>query len=205
MFSFSLLLRDVLVTEVCVFLLPFVTRCSCYRGVCFPSPFCYEMFLLPRCVFSFSLLLRDVLVTELYFPIQVIEQLNSRFLPSAVVIKKRIESLIEREYLARSNEDRFVVVVIFSSNSYVFSDYPHCCYKTCRRWFLVKLTENLENSGNVVKFQGYSMKLLVLTAFELSFNYNVLNMLLEPILVFGHGDVNIMFCAKRNIFSKLDS
>lgn len=44
----------------------------------------------------------NVLVTE------VIEQLKARFIPSPVVIKKRIESLIEREYLARSTEDRKV-------------------------------------------------------------------------------------------------
>lgn len=41
----------------------------------------------------------NLLVTE------VTNQLKSRFLPSPVVIKKRIESLIEREYLARANED----------------------------------------------------------------------------------------------------
>ena len=33
--------------------------------------------------------------------------LKPRFLPSPVVIKKRIEGLIEREYLARSQEDRY--------------------------------------------------------------------------------------------------
>ncbi|KAH9488997.1 Cullin-3A [Bulinus truncatus] len=34
------------------------------------------------------------------------EMLKPRFLPSPVVIKKRIEGLIEREYLARAPEDR---------------------------------------------------------------------------------------------------
>jgi len=39
---------------------------------------------------------------------EVIEQLKSRFVPNPVIIKKRIEGLIEREYLARSSEDRKV-------------------------------------------------------------------------------------------------
>jgi len=38
----------------------------------------------------------------------VTSQLKSRFLPSPVFIKKRIEGLIEREYLQRSPEDRKV-------------------------------------------------------------------------------------------------
>jgi cullin 3 len=41
----------------------------------------------------------NLLVTE------VTNQLKSRFLPSPLVIKKRIESLIDRDYLARSTED----------------------------------------------------------------------------------------------------
>jgi cullin 3 len=48
----------------------------------------------------------NVLVTE------VTEQLKSRFLPSPVIIKKRIENLIDREYLARTNEDRKVYTYV---------------------------------------------------------------------------------------------
>ncbi|XP_053404308.1 cullin-3-like [Mercenaria mercenaria] len=48
----------------------------------------------------------NVLVTE------CTEQLKSRFLPSPVVIKKRIEGLIEREYLARTPEDRKVYTYV---------------------------------------------------------------------------------------------
>jgi len=48
----------------------------------------------------------NVLVTE------CTEQLKSRFLPSPVVIKKRIEGLIEREYLARTAEDRKVYTYV---------------------------------------------------------------------------------------------
>ncbi|UYV65058.1 CUL3 [Cordylochernes scorpioides] len=39
---------------------------------------------------------------------EVTEQLRPRFVPSPMVIKKRIEGLIEREYLARAPEDRRV-------------------------------------------------------------------------------------------------
>lgn len=42
----------------------------------------------------------------------VTSQLKSRFLPSPVFIKKRIEGLIEREYLARTPEDRKVYVYL---------------------------------------------------------------------------------------------
>lgn len=37
---------------------------------------------------------------------EVTEQLRTRFMPSPVIIKKRIEALIEREYLARTDMDR---------------------------------------------------------------------------------------------------
>ena len=42
--------------------------------------------------------------------IKVTEQLKARFMPSPQVIKKRIEGLIEREYLARTPEDRLVAI-----------------------------------------------------------------------------------------------
>lgn len=48
----------------------------------------------------------NILVTE------VIEQLKPRFLPSPVVIKKRIEGLIEREYLDRKPEDRKIYTYV---------------------------------------------------------------------------------------------
>uniref|UniRef100_A0A673IP44 Cullin-3-like n=1 Tax=Sinocyclocheilus rhinocerous TaxID=307959 RepID=A0A673IP44_9TELE len=48
----------------------------------------------------------NVLVAE------VTQQLKVRFLPSPVVIKKRIEGLIEREYLARTPEDRKVYTYV---------------------------------------------------------------------------------------------
>ncbi|XP_035738748.1 cullin-3-like [Vespa mandarinia] len=48
----------------------------------------------------------NILVTE------VTEQLKGRFLPSPVIIKKRIEGLIEREYLARTTEDRKVYTYV---------------------------------------------------------------------------------------------
>jgi len=37
---------------------------------------------------------------------EVTKQLSSRFLPNPVIVKKRIESLIERDYLERSKIDR---------------------------------------------------------------------------------------------------
>eukprot|EP01133_Synstelium_polycarpum_P018802 gene18802-22488_t len=39
---------------------------------------------------------------------EVIKQLQSRFVPNPIIVKKRIESLIEREYLERSKQDRKV-------------------------------------------------------------------------------------------------
>nr|CAB3234718.1 cullin-3 [Phallusia mammillata] len=43
---------------------------------------------------------------------EVTSQLKHRFLPSPVIIKRRIESLIEREYLSRSNNDRKVYIYV---------------------------------------------------------------------------------------------
>ncbi len=43
---------------------------------------------------------------------EVVEQLVTRFQPSPVVIKKRIEGLIEREYIKRSDDDRKVYVYL---------------------------------------------------------------------------------------------
>ena len=59
----------------------------------------------------------NILVTE------VTNQLKSRFLPSPVVIKKRIESLIEREYLARANEDMLVVFNFINLSSLSFFNF----------------------------------------------------------------------------------
>ena len=42
--------------------------------------------------------------------IQCVQQLKNRFSPNPIIIKKRIESLIERDYLARSPEDRYVTL-----------------------------------------------------------------------------------------------
>jgi len=39
---------------------------------------------------------------------EVTHQLASRFMPNPLIVKKRIESLIEREYLERSASDRKV-------------------------------------------------------------------------------------------------
>jgi hypothetical protein len=51
---------------------------------------------------STRIIQHNVLISE------VANQLKTRFPPSLVVIKKRIECLIEREYLARAPDDRYV-------------------------------------------------------------------------------------------------
>ena len=40
------------------------------------------------------------------------DQLKSRFAPNPIVIKKRVESLIERDYLARAPEDRLGITFV---------------------------------------------------------------------------------------------
>ena len=42
----------------------------------------------------------NTLITE------CVDQLKNRFPPNAMIIKRRIESLIERDYLARAPDDR---------------------------------------------------------------------------------------------------
>lgn len=58
------------------------------------------------------MLLLSVLLFFFVCFVQVTQQLRARFLPSPVVIKKRIEGLIEREYLARTPEDRKVYTYV---------------------------------------------------------------------------------------------
>lgn len=58
------------------------------------------------------MLLLSVLLFFCVCFVQVTQQLRARFLPSPVVIKKRIEGLIEREYLARTPEDRKVYTYV---------------------------------------------------------------------------------------------
>jgi len=43
---------------------------------------------------------------------EVVEQLNKRFQPSPLIIKKRIEGLIEREYMKRSDNDRKLYIYL---------------------------------------------------------------------------------------------
>jgi len=43
---------------------------------------------------------------------EVVEQLSKRFQPSPLVIKKRIEGLIEREYMKRSDQDRKMYIYL---------------------------------------------------------------------------------------------
>merc|ERR1712150_146681 len=43
---------------------------------------------------------------------EVVEQLNKRFQPSPLIIKKRIEGLIEREYMKRAEHDRKLYIYL---------------------------------------------------------------------------------------------
>merc|ERR1711972_580513 len=43
---------------------------------------------------------------------EVVEQLNKRFQPSPLITKKRIEGLIEREYMKRSDHDRKLYIYL---------------------------------------------------------------------------------------------
>lgn len=65
-----------------------------------------------RGVYLFQKLYLQISNDRLVVSRQVTQQLKARFLPSPVVIKKRIEGLIEREYLARTLEDRKVYTYV---------------------------------------------------------------------------------------------
>lgn len=60
-----------------------------------------------------NLMYKTILFQHNNLVAEVTDQLKSRFLPSPILIKKRIESLIEREYLARTPEDRLVFNLLF--------------------------------------------------------------------------------------------
>ena len=49
--------------------------------------------------------------------LQCIQQLKTRFNPVPSVIKKRVESLIERDYLARAPEDRLATLLVIASGT----------------------------------------------------------------------------------------
>ena len=62
--------------------------------------------------------------------LQCVQQLKNRFTPNPIIIKKRIESLIERDYLARSPEDRYRSVY---TNLYIIlytDDLVYCAHLT---------------------------------------------------------------------------
>ena len=72
---------------------------------------------------------------------EVTEQLKSRFLPSPVIIKKRIEGLIEREYLARTPDDRQVLQLFYTASSCVFKQlFAHYFILTFFKFILGKCT-----------------------------------------------------------------
>ena len=50
--------------------------------------------------------------STLLLNVKVVEQLNKRFQPSPLIIKKRIEGLIEREYMKRSDQDRKLYIYL---------------------------------------------------------------------------------------------
>jgi len=82
---------------------------------------------------------------------QVTEQLKARFLPSPVVIKKRIEGLIEREYLSRTTEDRSVVLTCKYSVKYVKVKFPVVVFL----WIFVTILWSAEVSNKFYQYVQY--------------------------------------------------
>lgn len=61
--------------------------------------------------------------------LQITEQLSKRFMPEPAMIKKRIESLIEREYLERQEDDPNTYVYMVSSYALeILQNYIKCEY-----------------------------------------------------------------------------
>lgn len=98
------------------------------------------------CCFGF--VQHNVLVAE------VTEQLKSRFLPSPVIIKKRIEGLIEREYLARTPDDRCASSLVLTwlislprfyqaPPSFIKSSFSLVSYVRCCAWCFTGLIQVL--------------------------------------------------------------
>jgi cullin 3 len=75
-------------------------------------------------------LAHQVLVAE------CVQQLKNRFSPNPVIIKKRIESLIERDYLARSPEDRYDHIAVPNIKNWkILFSCPHAgkCIRMLRK------------------------------------------------------------------------
>merc|ERR1712227_252565 len=75
---------------------------------------------------------------------EVVEQLNKRFQPSPLIIKKRIEGLIEREYMKRSDQtERCTFILLNFGDSYINLNYLCVNYCELNLNLIIRLTRNL--------------------------------------------------------------